>query len=152
AAAAADRGARLFEKTAVRRITFTRKHANVYTADGSVRTSRVGIATAMPTSLSHSLSRHFWFKSTYLVETDPVPAKIRRSLAPISTVVQDSAVPPHVVRWVDEERLLIGGADGDTAASRNKPKTLVQRTGQLMYELSTLYPDISGIMPAYGWE
>jgi glycine/D-amino acid oxidase-like deaminating enzyme len=27
----------------------------------------------------------------------------------------------------------------------------VQRTGQLMYELSTLYPDISGIQPAYGW-
>jgi glycine/D-amino acid oxidase-like deaminating enzyme len=27
----------------------------------------------------------------------------------------------------------------------------VQRTGQLMYELSTIYPDISGVMPAYGW-
>ena len=28
---------------------------------------------------------------------------------------------------------------------------MVQRTGQLMYELSTVYPDISGIKPAYGW-
>ena len=28
----------------------------------------------------------------------------------------------------------------------------MQRTGQLMYELSTIYPDISGIMPAYGWD
>ena len=28
----------------------------------------------------------------------------------------------------------------------------MQRTGQLMYELSTIYPDISGILPEYGWE
>jgi glycine/D-amino acid oxidase-like deaminating enzyme len=28
---------------------------------------------------------------------------------------------------------------------------LVQRTGQLMYELSTLYPDISGVLPSRGW-
>ena len=28
----------------------------------------------------------------------------------------------------------------------------MQRTGQLMYELSTIYPDISGILPAYGWD
>jgi glycine/D-amino acid oxidase-like deaminating enzyme len=27
----------------------------------------------------------------------------------------------------------------------------MQRTGQLMYELSVLYPDISGILPTYGW-
>ena len=30
--------------------------------------------------------------------------------------------------------------------------TAVQRTGQLMYELSTLYPDVSGIRPEYGWD
>jgi glycine/D-amino acid oxidase-like deaminating enzyme len=28
----------------------------------------------------------------------------------------------------------------------------VQRTGQLMYELLTIYPAISGLRPAYGWE
>jgi len=28
----------------------------------------------------------------------------------------------------------------------------VQRTGQLMYELSLLYPVISGIQPAAGWD
>ena len=29
---------------------------------------------------------------------------------------------------------------------------LVQRTGQLMYELLTMFPIISGLMPEYGWE
>ena len=30
-------------------------------------------------------------------------------------------------------------------------KTIVQRTGQLMYELSTLYPAVSGLQPAWSW-
>jgi glycine/D-amino acid oxidase-like deaminating enzyme len=34
---------------------------------------------------------------------------------------------------------------------RQLDKILVGKTGQLMYEMSTLYPDISGIQPAYGW-
>jgi glycine/D-amino acid oxidase-like deaminating enzyme len=67
-------------------------------------------------------------------------------------VVRDSAVPPHVIRWVNDEQLLVSGADSDTVAPRLRERTLVQRTGQLMYELSTMYPDISGLMPAYGWE
>ena len=44
------------------------------------------------------------------------------------------------------------GAAGPRPGDRLREKTLVQRTGQLMYELSTMYPDISGIMPAYGWD
>jgi glycine/D-amino acid oxidase-like deaminating enzyme len=35
---------------------------------------------------------------------------------------------------------------------RLRERVAVQRTGQLMYELSTLYPDISGILPEYGWD
>ena len=31
-------------------------------------------------------------------------------------------------------------------------KVIVQRTGQLMYELSRFYPPISGIAPIYGWD
>jgi glycine/D-amino acid oxidase-like deaminating enzyme len=153
AAAAAHRGALIFEKSAVRKIGFNRKDAEVFTSAGSFRTRRVVVATAMPTSmLFRSLARHFWFKSSYLALTDPVPAKIRNRLGKRSAVIRDTAVPSHVVRWVDDERLLIAGADGPRPADRLREKTIVQRTGQLMYELSTIYPDISGIMPAYGWD
>jgi glycine/D-amino acid oxidase-like deaminating enzyme len=113
----------------------------------------VVIATAMPTSvLFRSLARHFWFKSSYLALTEPIPAKIRNRLGKRSIVIRDAASPPHVIRWIDDERLLIDGADGERPPDRLKDKTIVQRTGQLMYELSTIYPDISGIMPAYGWD
>ena len=36
-------------------------------------------------------------------------------------------------------------------ADRLREPTIVQRTGQLMYELSTMYPDVSGIQPSHGW-
>jgi glycine/D-amino acid oxidase-like deaminating enzyme len=48
--------------------------------------------------------------------------------------------------------MLVMGADSEMTPARQRDKAIVQRTGQLMYELSTLYPDISGIAPEYGWE
>src|SRR4029453_6017575 len=89
----------------------------------------------------------FWFRPTSLVLTEPVPAKVRRGLGPRESIVRDSAEPPHLVRWVGDDRLLGVGAGAQTPPDRLRSKILVQRTGQLMYELSTLYPDISGIAP-----
>lgn len=151
AAAAAQRGAVLFERSPVKKITFSRKAVDVFTAGGSIRADRVIVATAMPTSLCKSLARHFWFRTTYLALTDPVPAKIRQQLGRRTAVLRDSADPPHVIRWVGDDRLLVSGADGAAPPARLRGKSIIQRTGQLMYELSTSYPDISGIQPAFGW-
>ncbi|HEV3059382.1 MAG TPA: FAD-dependent oxidoreductase [Vicinamibacterales bacterium] len=169
AAAAAARRARLFERSPVRRITFTRRDAEVHTAGGAIRTRRVVIATGFPTALFKSLRRHFWFRTRYAVLTDAVPAKVRQALGTRTTVVRDirnipnipanapvsdafnKAEPPHVVRWVDDNQMLVTGADAPTPPPGQREKVVVQRTGQLMYELSTLYPDVSGIQPAHGW-
>jgi glycine/D-amino acid oxidase-like deaminating enzyme len=151
AKAAADRGAQIFERSPMTRITFSRKTADVHTAGGTIRAQRVVVATAMPAGVFRSLARHFWFRTAYLALTQPVPAKIRHQLGKRTTVVRDSAEPPHIVRWLDDERLLVVGADTESPPERLKEKMIVQRTGQLMYELSVLYPDISGLQPAYGW-
>jgi glycine/D-amino acid oxidase-like deaminating enzyme len=151
ASAAAERGAALYERSPVRKITFTRKTADVITDGGTIRTRRVVVATGMPTPLFKSLARHFWFRTTYLTETEPVPAKIRNGLGRRQTVVRDSAEPTHTIRWIGGERLLVNGADTDPPPPRLRDKMIVQRTGQLMYELSTLYPEISGLPPEYGW-
>ena len=152
AAAAAARGAQLFERSPAKRIRFGTKAVEVTTAGGTIRAERVVIATGRPTPLFKSLVRHFWFRSSYLALTEPVPARIRRQLGTGASIVRDSADPPHVVRWVDDERLLVMGADGESPPERLREKVDVQRTGQLMYELSTLYPEISGILPASGWD
>jgi glycine/D-amino acid oxidase-like deaminating enzyme len=152
AAAAIDRGAQFFERTSAGRISFARKWVDVKTALGVIRADHVVVATGTPTSLFKTLARHFWYRSSFLVLTEKVPARIRHGMGKRGAVVRDSAVPPHVIRWVNDEQLLVSGADSDTVAPRLRERTLVQRTGQLMYELSTMYPDISGLMPAYGWE
>lgn len=150
AAAAASRGAQIFERSAVKRVTFTRKTADVLLDGASVRTNRVVVATSMPTTIFKGLIRHFWFKTAYLALTDPIPAKIRHLLGADHANIRDLAEPPHLIRWVGNDRLLVLGADSE-AAPRQRDKIVVQRTMQLMYELSTLYPDISGIQPAFGW-
>jgi glycine/D-amino acid oxidase-like deaminating enzyme len=151
AEAAAKRGAVFFEKSPVKRITFNRKIADVFTAGGQIRTRKVIVATGTPTMLFKSLRRHFWFRTTFLALTDPVPAKIRKLLGKRKTVVRDSADPYHVVRWLDDERLMVMGADIETPDDRQKAKIVGPKTGQLMYELSVMYPEISGIQPEYGW-
>jgi glycine/D-amino acid oxidase-like deaminating enzyme len=52
---------------------------------------------------------------------------------------------------VMHNRVLFGGADQPEPSRRTQDSVLVQRTGQLMYELSTLYPVVSGIRPEYAW-
>jgi glycine/D-amino acid oxidase-like deaminating enzyme len=150
--AAVDRGARAFEHSPVTQITFGRRDAEVQTAGGRIRTARVVVATGGPTTLFKGLRRHFWFRQSYSALTAPVPARIRHGLGRRDAVVRDSADPPHIVRWVDDERLLVTGADSESPPERQREKVIVQRTGQLMYELSVLYPEISGIVPEYGWD
>jgi len=152
AAAAATRGARLFERAAIRRITFDRKTATVQTDGGSIRTRHVVIATGEPNALARSLRRHVAFRTAYSVLTEPVPAKLRHQLGSLGSTLRDTANPPHVVRWVDDEQLLVTGADLERPPARQRDRIVVQRTGQLMYELSLLHPEISGILPQYGWD
>jgi glycine/D-amino acid oxidase-like deaminating enzyme len=149
--AARARSAQLFEGSPATRTRFRAKWVDVHCKDSTLRASTVVIATGVPTSLFASLQRHVAVWSSFFALTDFVPAPIRRKLGAQNLVVRDSAEPPHLVRWVDDERLLVGGADAPLVPSRQMEKTIIQRTGQLMYELSTIYPDISGIMPTYGW-
>jgi len=151
AKAAVDRGATFCERSPVRRIRFNRKIAEVFTAGGSIKTRRVVVATGMPTPLFKSLARHFWFRNTFFALTERLPARIRQQLGQRDAVVRDSANPPHVIRWVGDDRILVNGASAMAVPPRQRDKVVVQRTGQLMYELSTLYPDISGTQPEYGW-
>src|SRR5580765_1738970 len=80
AVSAEMRGARLFERTAVKKVTFTRKTADVLTGNGRIHTRRVIVATGTPTPLYQSLARHFWFRTAFFAQTEPVPAKIRHLL------------------------------------------------------------------------
>jgi len=57
-----------------------------------------------------------------------------------------------VLWFTSDGRALFSGADQKAVPARQREQTIVQRTGQLMYELTRLYPDISGVAPANGWD
>jgi len=149
--AAAARGARIFERTPVTKITFDRVKATVVTAHGRIVSPRVVHCTGEPTALVRGLKRHFRWESRGMVVTEPLPQNVRNAIGPHAHVAYDTDVPPHAIRWTADHRVAVTGRD----AARPKPAQArhldVQRTGELMYELTRLYPDISGVMPAYGW-
>jgi glycine/D-amino acid oxidase-like deaminating enzyme len=151
AAAAKARRAVICERSHVKKVTFTRKYADVIADGGVIRTTAVVIATGTATPEFKPLMRHFKQREMYLARTERIPAAVRRQVAPPGAVVRDSRTPPHCVRWAGEQ-VLVAGADQERVPPAKKSAVLLQRTGQLMYELSTMYPAISGLQPDYGWD
>jgi glycine/D-amino acid oxidase-like deaminating enzyme len=152
ASRAAQRGAMLYERSPVRRIRAGRKRAEIATERGRISADAVVIATDAPLADLRALRRHLQPMHAYAVVTEPLPAAVRRELGTRTAAVRDDAEPPHFIRWLKEDRVLVSGADQSPIAERARPKVLIQRTGQLMYELSTLYPAISGARAEWGWE
>jgi glycine/D-amino acid oxidase-like deaminating enzyme len=151
AAASAGRGAAIFERSSVRRIRAGRKQVDITTERGRVRADAVIIATGTPLDDLRALRRHLRAQHGYCVVTEPLPAAVRRNLGTRARALRDSAAPPHFLRWLKDDRVLFSGADQAALPARLQEKALVQRTGQLMYELSTIYPVISGSLPQWSW-
>jgi len=152
AVAAASRGALIFERSGLKKVNVARRHVDVIADGGTVRASTIVVATGTATLEFRQLRRHFKRREAYLVMTEAMPATIRKQLGSRDTTFNDTHTPPRRVRWTSDDRILIAGAAQDETPERKRPAVLVQRTGQLMYELLTMFPAISGLMPEYGWE
>jgi len=152
AAVAAKRGAAIHESSEVRRIRAGRNHVEVMTAAAAVRAEVVIVATSSPLDDLRALRRHLKPAHVYSVVTQPLPVPARKEMGQRVAALRDSETPPHMLRWLNGDRILFSGADQPEVSARFRDKTLVQRTGQLMYELSTLYPAISGLQPGWAWD
>ena len=152
ASAARSRGAALFERSAVRKVRAANKHVEIALDGSLIRARTVIVCTGSATGEFKPLRRHFKRREKYLVLTEPVPAAIRKQIAGRGLTITDTASPPHRVRWTRDDRLLVAGADQGETPVKKRDGILVQRTGQLMYELLVMNPAISGLRPEYGWE
>lgn len=151
AKAAAARGAKLFERSPVRRIRPGRRTVEITTQGGVVTASKVVVATGYPIDGFKPLRRRFSRYDGYVVLTPELGAGVRREMTPPGLIVRDTASPDHRLHWIGN-RLLVSGADQPSVPDRAKAHAIVQRTGQLMYELSVMQPAISGVMPEYAWD
>jgi glycine/D-amino acid oxidase-like deaminating enzyme len=152
ATTAARRGAVFFERSLVKQVRPDARKIDVVLENGIVRAETTIVTTGMATAEFKPLRRHFKARESYLVLTDEVPATIRRQLGRPRSTIRDTASPRHRIRWTSDDRIFIAGGDQDAASARTRDAVLVQRTGQLMYELLMMYPAISGLQPAYGWD
>ena len=149
--AAAARGAAVFERSPATSIETMAHGVRVTTPKGHVDGETVILATGNPTDLVPGLKRHFVARETYLVQTPPLPAAVRAGVRDRTLLVEDRSDIPHRLFWTADDRVTWSGADQQRTLERDRQKVLVQRTGQLMYELSLLLPAISGIQPEFGW-
>jgi glycine/D-amino acid oxidase-like deaminating enzyme len=151
ARAAAARGAKIFEQSPVTRIRPRRRTVDITTASGVVTASKVVVATGYPTDDFKPLRRRFARSDAYIVLTPELPAGIRREMTSPDVILRDTAAPNHWVHWIGS-RVLFAGADQPSVPGRARERALIQRTGQLMYELSVMRSAISGLMPDYSWD
>jgi len=151
AKAAAARGARIFERSPVTRVRPKRRTVDIKTQTGTVVAAKVVLATGFQTDDFKPLRRRFVPADGYAVLTPELPAGVRREMTPQNLIVRDTASPDHWLRWVGN-RVLYTGAAQPRVAERARERAIVQRTGQLMYELSVMHPAISGVVPDYSWD
>lgn len=152
AAAASSKGALVFERSRALRVRAGRKSVEITTETGSITADAVIIATgALPDDL-RALRRHFAPVLSYAAVTQPLPASVRRETGKRAAALRDTHVPPHSIRWLKDDRVLVSGGDRASTTGRMREKLLVPQVNELMYELTTLYPAISGLQPEWGWD
>ena len=152
AAAAESKGAHIYERSPVRRIRAGKNAVEIATESGSVTADAVVIATgALPDDL-RALRRHFAPVLSYMAVTQPLPAAVRRETGKRAAALRDTHEPPHLLRWLKDDRVLVSGGDRAPVSGRTREKLLVAQVNELMYELTTLYPAISGLLPEWGWD
>jgi glycine/D-amino acid oxidase-like deaminating enzyme len=150
--AAEQSGARIYEQSAVRRTTFTRRYADVILATGTIRTRGIVVATGEPVGFVGQLRRHVRRQTGYAVATAPLSAAMRREFTGKPAITTEARSDSHWWRPLTDDRILFTGAVSRPVAARLRDKSVIQRTAQLMYELSLRYPAISGLPAAWGWD
>lgn len=149
---AEERGAQVYERSAVQRIKASRQQVEVSTGRGTVRAEGVVVATGAPIRDLRALRRHLRPEQVYGVMTAPLPAVMRKGMGQRTAALEDAASGHRYVRFLAGDRVLLWSGRQPEVAPRARERALIQRTGQLMYELLLLYPEIVGLPPEAAWD
>ena len=143
---------KVYERSCVTKITFSRVDATVHVGTRAVVTPRVIICTDAPGALAPTLDRHVRAYERFHVLTAVMPAPMRKALGADlgSTILVDRSADLALTATPDG-RLLLSGADSSLLAEKQRAAAQVQRTGQLMYECLKRYPAMAGLAPEFGW-
>jgi glycine/D-amino acid oxidase-like deaminating enzyme len=153
ARAAAARGCEIVELAPVTRIRRAGSGVELQLPSGTIATRLAVLCTgAPPAGLVSKLTRHFRPSLMHHVVTPPLPPAVRKAMGTRGAVVRFAGTPARRLRWTDDHRVIFSGGDHQPVPARSRERAIIQRTGQLMYELSLVYPVVSGIQPEVGWD
>lgn len=150
--AAARQGARIFERSPVRRIDVTRSSVTVHTAEGTISAGHVIVATGFATPAFKPLAGRFRMKHTYVLTTAPIDRRQRAALGLRDVLLWDTARPYHYARWTADHRLILGGNDRPLVSPGRRGQAFRASTAGLREYFERLLPALKEIDIEYAWE
>lgn len=146
-AAAARRGARIFERSKARGVNVSQTGVEVRTAGGTISAERIVVATGYATAEFSGLVGRFTMKDTYVAATRRLRARRGRSV-----MAWDTDRPYHYLRWTDDGRLLFGGEDTVHRTVKGSRRRIANARKRLTAYLADIYPDLADERVEYSWE
>ena len=146
-AAAARRGARIFERSKARGVKVSTNGVEVRTAGGTISAERIVVATGYATPEFSGLVGRFKMKDTYVAATRRLRAHRGRSV-----MAWDTDRPYHYLRWTDDGRLLFGGEDTVHRTAKGSRRRIANARKRLTAYLADIYPDLTDERIEYSWE
>lgn len=150
--AAARDGARVFERSQVRRIDRTRTGVIVRTARGAIAAKHVIIATGFATPRFKPLAGRFRMKHTYVLATERLSPRQRVRLGLQHVMLWDTDRPYHYARWTPDHRLLLGGNDRPVVRPSRRARAFTASTRELRAYFDDALPALRGIETELAWE
>jgi len=160
---AARTGARVFERSTVRRIESRRGAAGargvggsggvrIRAGDGVVEARQVVIATGYATRQFRPLAGRFHLVRTYVAATAALDARTRREIGLADVLLWDTRRPYHYARWTADHRLLLGGADRPIRGGQRPAARLASAVAEIRAHFERLLPALGDVAIELAWE
>ena len=151
-AAAAKRGAQIFERSTVNRIRSFGDGVRLYSPDGTIDAGQVVIATGYATRYFRPLAGRFRMRHTYVLATNRITSRQRREIGMGQVMLWDTERPYHYVRWTPDHRLLLGGADHPVKPGARRELQFRDATRSLREYFEQLFPVLREVGIDRCWE
>ena len=150
--AAVAAGARVCERSEVRRIERAQDRVRIRTRQGTVDADRVIIATGYATPQFRPLAGRFRMYRTYVLVTEPIGRARRDDVGLSDVMVWDTERPYHYARWTPQHRLLVGGEDRLVRPGQRRQRQFEKASRDLRAYFETRLPAVAGVRIERAWE
>ena len=149
---AAAAGARVFERSEVRRIEKVRRRVRIRTRQGTLDADRVVIATGYATPRFRPLAGRFRMYRTYVLATEPIDRDRRDDVGLADVMVWDTERPYHYARWTPGHRLLLGGEDRLVQPRQRRRQQFTSASRDLRAYFEARFPALGAVRTDFAWE